>query len=203
MQGIVRPYTELYFSWLNSIVHSLFQTSSSNAMTFHDKYRQWRMFVTSEKHILSLDSSSKYKSIWKWGEMRWIGSLTSQLTILQSYMWRYRCAGGLKKLYLRSGSQPHRHFAWFLNVPVQAPTRDQPFYPRATRCGWDIVTLCGSVRPSVRPWFRPYVDLVNTIETKPLHISLSNLADMLTMMRGWTLLILEVRGQGNNGHIWK
>ena len=37
--------------------------------------------------------------------------------------------------------------------------------------------------------------LVNTIETKPLCISLSNLADMLTMLRGWTLLILEVRGQ--------
>ena len=26
--------------------------------------------------------------------------------------------------------------------------------------------------------------LMNRIETKPLHISLSNLADMLTMMRG-------------------
>ena len=37
--------------------------------------------------------------------------------------------------------------------------------------------------------------LVNTIETKPLCISLSNLADMLTMVRGWTLLILEVRGE--------
>ena len=37
--------------------------------------------------------------------------------------------------------------------------------------------------------------LVNMIETKPLCISLSNLAEMLTMMRGWTLLILEVRGQ--------
>ena len=34
--------------------------------------------------------------------------------------------------------------------------------------------------------------LVNMIETKPLCISLSNLADMLTMVRGWTLLILEV-----------
>ena len=45
--------------------------------------------------------------------------------------------------------------------------------------------------------------LVNTIETEPLCISLSNLADMLTMVRGWTLLILEVKGQGHNGHIWK
>ena len=34
------------------------------------------------------------------------------------------------------------------------------------------------------------VTLVNTIETKPLHISLSNLQDMLTVMRGCPLLIL-------------
>ena len=45
--------------------------------------------------------------------------------------------------------------------------------------------------------------LVNTIETKPLCISLSNLAHMLTKMRGWTLWILEVKGQGHNGHMWK
>ena len=37
--------------------------------------------------------------------------------------------------------------------------------------------------------------LVNMIETKPFCISLSNLADMLTMVRGLTLLILEVRCQ--------
>ena len=37
--------------------------------------------------------------------------------------------------------------------------------------------------------------LVNTIKTKPLCISLSNLAEMLIMVRGWTLLILEVGGQ--------
>ena len=37
--------------------------------------------------------------------------------------------------------------------------------------------------------------LVNTIETTPLHISLSNFVDMLTMLRGWTLLVFEVRGQ--------
>ena len=43
--------------------------------------------------------------------------------------------------------------------------------------------------------------LVNMIETKPLCISLSNLAEMLTMMRGWILLILVVRGQSHNGHI--
>ena len=35
--------------------------------------------------------------------------------------------------------------------------------------------------------------LVNTIETKPLCISSPNLADMLTIVRGWTLLIFEVK----------
>ena len=37
--------------------------------------------------------------------------------------------------------------------------------------------------------------LVNTIETKPLCAFSSNLADMLAIVRGWTLLILEVRGE--------
>ena len=40
--------------------------------------------------------------------------------------------------------------------------------------------------------------LVNMIATKLLCISLSNLADMFTMVRGWTLLILEVKGSGHN-----
>ena len=41
--------------------------------------------------------------------------------------------------------------------------------------------------------------LVNTIDTKPLCAS-SNLADMLTMVRGCTPLILEVKGEGHDGH---
>ena len=45
------------------------------------------------------------------------------------YVTAHRCAGGLKKKFdLRSGSQRHRHFVGFFNVPVQAPTRDHPFY---------------------------------------------------------------------------
>ena len=56
-------------------------------------------------------------------------------------------------------------------------------YPRATRCGGDIVMLLW-FRPSVAPSVRPCVDLVNTTETTSLHVSLSNLADKLTMMRG-------------------
>ena len=37
--------------------------------------------------------------------------------------------------------------------------------------------------------------LVNTIETKLLCASSSNLVDMLAIVRGWTLLTLEDRGQ--------
>ena len=36
------------------------------------------------------------------------------------------------------------------------------------------------------------------VNNKPLCISLSNLADFLTIVRGWNLLILEVKGQGHN-----
>ena len=40
------------------------------------------------------------------------------------YVTAHRCVDRLKKkLYLRSGSQRHRHFVGFFNVPVQAPTR--------------------------------------------------------------------------------
>ena len=45
------------------------------------------------------------------------------------YVMAHRCAGRLKKkLDLRSGSQRHRHVVGFFNVPIQAPTHDQPFY---------------------------------------------------------------------------
>ena len=51
------------------------------------------------------------------------------------YVTAHRCAGGLKKkLYLRSGSERHRHFVGFFNVPVQAPTRGHPFYTVIPRC---------------------------------------------------------------------
>ena len=115
------------------------------------------------------------------------------------------------------------------------------YYPRATRCGGDIVTLLWfrpSVCPCVTLWHcerdrnwtimcifiklgtllnydermnpmdfggqrskvKVTMDiygnkLVNTIATKPLCASWSNLADMLAIVRGWSLLILEVRGQ--------
>ena len=48
----------------------------------------------------------------------------------------------------------------------------------------------GGQRSKVKVTMDIYGDkVVNAIETKPLCISSSNLGDMLTMMRGWTLLI--------------
>ena len=52
------------------------------------------------------------------------------------------------------------------------------------RWGYSNAAVVPCVCVCVCPWVRPSVDLVNTIETTPLHVSLSNLADMLTMMRG-------------------
>ena len=63
-------------------------------------------------------------------EVRWIWSLSvifNDISVI--YVTAHRCAVGLKKkLNLRSGSRRHRHFVRFFNVPVQAPTRDPPFY---------------------------------------------------------------------------
>ena len=76
-----------------------------------------------------------------------------------------------------------------------------PYYPRTTRCGGDIVTLlwvrpsvCGSVRPSVRGPCEHNRDYTVAC----FFVKLGR-----HVMRGRTLLILEVKGQGHNGHIWK
>ena len=71
--------------------------------------------------------------------LNWLFNVTiNDISVI--YVTAHRCAGGLKKLDLRSGSQRHRHFVGFFNVPVLAPTRDQPFYtviPRVPRqSGW-------------------------------------------------------------------
>ena len=60
--------------------------------------------------------------------VNWLFNVTiNDISVI--YVTAHRCAGGLKKKFdLRSGSQRHRHFVGFFNVPVLAPTRDHPFY---------------------------------------------------------------------------
>ena len=61
-------------------------------------------------------------------EWDWLLNVTcNDISVI--YVTVHRCTGVLKKKFdLRSGSQSHRHFVGFFNVPVQAPTRGQPFY---------------------------------------------------------------------------
>ena len=58
--------------------------------------------------------------------VNWLFNVTiNNISVI--YVTAHRCAGGLKKkLDLRSGSQRHRHFVGFFNVPVLAPTREGP-----------------------------------------------------------------------------
>ena len=60
--------------------------------------------------------------------VEWLFNVTcNEISVI--YVTAHRCACGLKKkLNLRFGSQRHKHFAGFFNVPVQAPTRGHPFY---------------------------------------------------------------------------
>ena len=64
--------------------------------------------------------------------VNWLVNVTiNDISVI--YVTAHRCAGELKKLDLRSGSQRHRHFVGFFHVPVQAPTRGQPFYTVISR----------------------------------------------------------------------
>ena len=78
----------------------------------------WVEFIGDLRHMQRYFSHICYgidvQAEWVWVYWRF----TSHATIFQSYTWRHRCAGGLKKLYLRSGSKRHRRFVGFFNVSV-------------------------------------------------------------------------------------
>ena len=80
------------------------------------------IYLTYEPQHKWLRSRDRIHKILRCRQFTWVWiyfCFTSHATVFQSYMWRHRCAGGLKKkLYLRSGSQRHRHFVGFFNVPV-------------------------------------------------------------------------------------
>ena len=74
------------------------------------------------------DVTANENARYKRNELEWLlHVIINDISVI--YVTAHRCTGGLKKkLYQRSGSQRHRHFVGFFNVPVLAPTRDQPFY---------------------------------------------------------------------------
>ena len=60
------------------------------------------------------------------GEVNWLFNVTiNDISVI--YVTAHRCAGWLK-LDLWSGSQRNIHLVGFFNMPVQAPTRGDPFY---------------------------------------------------------------------------
>ena len=85
--------------------------------------------------------------------MNWLFNVTiNDISVI--HVTAHRCAGGLKKKFdLRSGSQRHRHFAGFFNVPVQAPTRDQPFYMAITN---PVCKECTTVARAFGPRLRKF-----------------------------------------------
>ena len=81
---------------------------------------RFKILTINDFHLAALLGVSEW--------VNWLFNVTiNDISVI--YVTAHRCAGGLKKKFdLRSGSQRHRHFAGFFNVPVLAPTRDQPFY---------------------------------------------------------------------------
>ena len=127
------PSSDLIF-WNLCIAHSIFVLKISTSAV-SSKLGNFGPLLEKKRYYLALElgpyDGPKFTKKNPW-TIKWtseIGWLTSHATIFQLYMWRHRCAGGLKKkLYLRPGSQRHRHFVGFFNVSVQAPIRGQPFY---------------------------------------------------------------------------
>ena len=78
--------------------------------------------------ILWKETAMKYgRAYWNW-KVNWLFNVTINDSLVIYVTAHRSCTGGLKQLDLRSDSQCHRHFVWFFNVSVQAPTRDRPFY---------------------------------------------------------------------------
>ena len=86
------------------------------------------LYTTLNTILFSAGHTIWQQQVQKWGEVKWLFNVTiNNISVI--HVTAHRCAGGLKKkLDLRSGSQRHRHFVGFFNVPFQEPTRGHPFY---------------------------------------------------------------------------
>ena len=112
MDGLIFVGTN--FRWLNKNNTFVGFNIRGQRIFLHNSYRKslirwyWNSWIRPSTNTTKIGT--------RWGWVYWC--ITSHATIFQSYMWRHRCAGGLKKLYLRSGSHHNRHFAGFFNAPV-------------------------------------------------------------------------------------
>ena len=83
-------------------------------------------YMTEISSIVTLNNYFTHSCQIRWGELA--VSRHNQRYFSHTHVTAHRCAGGLKKLDLRSSSQRHTHFAGIFNVPVQTSTRDNSFY---------------------------------------------------------------------------
>ena len=80
------------------------------------------LLCTAHWHEKSNNLSKYLYHLCWWGEVNWLFNATiNDISVI--YVTAHRWAGGLKKLDLRLGSQRHRHFVGFFNMPVQALIR--------------------------------------------------------------------------------
>ena len=105
---------------------SWWRTNRNDSTTRHSEifsYDRW--FIFNAKGTFQMHNFVYPLIRWL---VNWLFNVTiNDISVI--YVTPHRCAGGLKKkLDLRSGSQRHRHFVGFFNVPVLAPTREHPFY---------------------------------------------------------------------------
>ena len=119
-----------YICAVTYITEILLHVTLSN---LSDSLTHWSKFVCG---LCSLISNSQpntrepcrtpllWDAVFEW--VSEIGCLMLHATIFQSYMWRHidvQADWGKCLTYGRRGSERHRHFVGFFNVPVQVPTR--------------------------------------------------------------------------------
>ena len=151
MPSLIYQCIFLRFSMCNYAFYALFVARIGNIQTYIDN-NGW---CTNSRLVEYISALSRVKIEFKFNWVYWC--FTSHATIFQSYMWRHRCAGGLKKkLYLRSGSQRHRHFAGFFNVPFIHRHRTNLFI----RWLWHTARLSRLLRHAGKGWFQSFIQLI-------------------------------------------
>ena len=119
----------LFHQWMKWIIEDYASVDTNPSKDFRSVVVHWLQVMRDNYRVQRTYCLHKIKGLIIRSEwVNWLSNVTiNDISVI--YVAAHRCAGGLKKkLDLRSGSQRHRHFVGFFNVPVLAPTRDHPFY---------------------------------------------------------------------------
>ena len=94
-----------------------------------------KVLIKESNHMLqefwTVDLHKLYTVLFVWFHVsEWdclLNITCNDISVTCIYVTVHRCTGGLRKKFGLQ-SLRHRYFVGFLNVPVKAPTRGQPFY---------------------------------------------------------------------------